>query len=172
MRQCVVVFVKYHPIFPNSSSIPSICSRSAAQIISFLFLLYLVLIGVLWLSLLFYPESHPSAFFLTSSYSMPSISNRSVVVIDPYRSLYISFQPECLHVLLVHCNPFLMSFNLQGSRNVPCSFLSNGVFSTLFIFVVFFLSFVQPIKVLWFHSFVKEATLFYLFLFRFSPVPS
>ena len=24
----------------------------------------------------------------------------------------------------------------------------------------------------WFHLFVKEATLFYLFLFRFSPVPS
>ena len=47
--------------------------------------------------------------------------NRSVVVIDPYRSLYISFLPECLHVLLVHCNPFLMSFNLQGSSNVPCS---------------------------------------------------
>ena len=52
---------------------------------------------------------------------LPSISNRSVVVIDLYRSLYISFLPECLHVLLVHCNPFLMSFNLQGSSNVPCS---------------------------------------------------
>ena len=37
-----------------------------------------------------------------------------------YHSLYISFQPECLHVLLVHCNPFLMSFNPQGSHGVPC----------------------------------------------------
>ena len=35
---------------------------------------------------------------------LPSISNWRVVVIDPYRSLYISFQPECLHVLLVHCS--------------------------------------------------------------------
>ena len=73
---------------------------------------------------------------------MPSFSNRSVVVIDPYRSLYISFQPECLHVLLVHCNPFLMSFNLQGLRNVPCSpFLtecfqlcSSSLFSSLKLF--------------------------------------
>ena len=59
--------------------------------------------------------------FLPSSYSMPPISNRSVVVIDRYCSLYISFQRECLHVLLVRCNPFLMPFNLQGSSNVPCS---------------------------------------------------
>ena len=72
--------------------------------------------------------------------SLP-FSNRSIIVIDPYRSLYITFQPECLHVLLVHCSPFLMSFNLQGSRNVPCSSSSKGVFSTSFIFVVFFLSF-------------------------------
>ena len=35
---------------------------------------------------------------------------------------------------------------------------SNGVFSTSSIFVVFFFKFVQPRKVLWFHSFVKEAT--------------
>ena len=42
------------------------------------------------------------------------------VVIYLYRSLYISFQPECLHVLLVHCNHFHISFNLQGSCNVPC----------------------------------------------------
>ena len=42
--------------------------------------------------------------FFSPSYSMPSISNRSVVVIDHYRSLYISFQPECSHVLLVHCS--------------------------------------------------------------------
>ena len=61
----------------------------------------------------------------------PSIScfNRSVVVIDPYSSWCISFQPECLHVLLVHCNPFfLMSFNLQGSTNVPCSYFLTECF--------------------------------------------
>ena len=28
------------------------------------------------------------------------------------------------------------------------------------------------LKVRWFHSFIKEATLLYLLLFRFSPVPS
>src|SRR4051812_46226057 len=54
---------------------------------------------------------------------MPSIPNRSFVVFDLYRSLYISFLPECLHVLLIHGNRFLMSFNLQGSWNVPCSSL-------------------------------------------------
>ena len=69
---------------------------------------------------------------------MPSISNQSIVVIDPYRSLYISFQPECLHVLLVHCNPFLMSFNLQRFSQCSLFLFSNGVFSTSFISVVFF----------------------------------
>ena len=38
-RQCVVNFIKYHPIFSSSCSIPSIYSRSAAKIISFLFIL-------------------------------------------------------------------------------------------------------------------------------------
>ena len=67
-------------------------------------------------------ESHPSAFILPSSCSIPSISNRSVVVIDLYHSLYISCHPRCLHVLLVHCNPYFSNFfNLQGSRDVPCS---------------------------------------------------
>ena len=50
-------------------------------------------------------------FHLAKFILSPAISNRSVVVIDPYHSLYISFHPECLHVLLAHCNPFLMSFN-------------------------------------------------------------
>ena len=48
-------------------------------------------------------------------------SNRSIIVIDLYRSLYISFQPECLFVLLVHLNHFCLFFNLQGSCNGPCS---------------------------------------------------
>ena len=55
--------------------------------------------------------------------SLP-FSNRSVIVIDPYRSLYISFQPECLHVLLVHCSRHSKLCKLQGSHGVPCfSFL-------------------------------------------------
>ena len=40
-------------ILSRSCSIPSIYSRSVVQIISFFFLLYLVLNGVLWLSFLF-----------------------------------------------------------------------------------------------------------------------
>ena len=43
----------HHLVLSRSSSIPSIYNRSAIQIISFLFLLYLVLTGVLWLSFLF-----------------------------------------------------------------------------------------------------------------------
>ena len=91
---------------------------------------------------------------------IPSLScfNRSVVVIDLYRSLYISFQPECLHVLLVHCNPFLMSFNLQGSSNVPCSSFLTECFQLCSSSLYSFFQVVQPFKVLWFHSFVKEAT--------------
>ena len=68
-------------------------SQSAAQIISILFLLYLVLTGV-----------SSKCFHFAKFNSILFISNRSVIVIDPYRSLYISFQPECLHVLLVHCS--------------------------------------------------------------------
>ena len=77
----------------------------------------------------------------------PSLScfNRSVIVIDPCRSLYISFLPECLHILLIHCNPFLMSFNLQRSSNVPCSCFLMECFqpcsSSLYsFFQVFYLS--------------------------------
>ena len=75
---------------------------------------------------------------MPSSYSLPSIYNRSVVISDLYRSLYISFQPECLHVLLVHCNLFSLVF--QPIRFSQCSLFlfSNGVYSISFIFVVFF----------------------------------
>ena len=84
---------------------------------------------------------------LPSSYSMPSISNRSVVVIDLYRSVYISFQPERFHVLLAHCNPFLLSFNLQGSRNVPCSSFLTECFQLCSSSLYSFFQFVQPLKV-------------------------
>ena len=107
---------------------------------------------------------------LCSDY-MSSISNRSVVIIDPYRSLYISFQPECLYVLLVHCNLFLC----HSTYKVLVMFLvtlSSGVFSTSIISVIFFSQNGLTSQGSWFHSFVKEATLFYLFLFRFSLVPS
>ena len=105
---------------------------------------------------------------------IPSLScfNRSVVVIDLYHSFCISFLLECLHVLLVLGNTFLMPFNLQGSSNVPCSSFLTECSQLCSSPLYSFLEVVQPLQVLWFHSFVKEATLFYLFLFRFSPVPS
>ena len=92
-------------------------------------------------------------FKFFSSYQVSHLFSTGVLSeFDLSCSLFISFQPECLHLLLVHCNPFLMSVNLQGSRNVPCSSFLTECF--------------QPrsaplyslLKVLWFHSFVKEAT--------------
>ena len=87
-------------------------------------------------------------------------------------SLLIPFQPEWLHVLPCRWSSSFMSFNLQGSRNVPCSSFLTECFQLCSSSLFSFFQFVQPRKVLWFHVFVKEATLFYLFLFRFSPVPS
>ena len=71
----------------------------------------------------------------------------------PLYSSFIAFQPP----RFTWCSLFLFS---------------TVVLSIVFNSVVFFLSTFQPLKVHWFHSFVKEATLSYLFLFRFSPVPS
>ena len=73
--------------------------------------------------------------------------NWSVVVIDIYHSMYISFQPECLHVLLVHLNHFCLFFNLQGSRNVPCSSLITGCFQYRSSPLFSLFSFVQSLKV-------------------------
>ena len=72
-------------------------------------------------SILFQPECyvyhsssnrslHPSAFILPSSYSLPSVSNRSVVVIDPYRSLCISFYwSVCMYFLSIAILVFCLS---------------------------------------------------------------
>ena len=73
---------------------------------------------------------------------------------------FISLLPECLDVLLVHCNPFLMYFNLQGSRDVPCSSFLTEVFNFIHLRCILSFKFAQPRKVLWFHSFVKEAICF------------
>ena len=75
------------------------------------------------------------------------------------RSLSISFQPEWFQSLSRPLSSWFSSYSLF--------LLSNGVFSILFISVVSFLHVFQPFKVLWFHSFVQEATLFYFFLFLF-----
>ena len=80
-------------------------------------------------------------FFLSSSYSIPFLFRRSVAQI-------ISFL--ILLYLVLTCSSFL----------TECfQFCSSPLYS--------FLEVVQPRKVHWFHSFAKEATLFYLFLFRF-----
>ena len=93
---------------------------------------------------------------------IPSLScfNWSVVVIDLYRSLYISFQPECLHVLLAHCNPFLMSFNLEGSRDVPCSSFLTECFQLCSSSLYSFFQFVQPLKVCGFIHLSKKKLCF------------
>ena len=123
---------------------------------------------------------------------IPSLScfNRSVVVIDLYRSLYISFQPECwLNSFRSHS--FSISFKPEWFRSNSHSLIfSILVFQPTKILAMFLvplaewsmLNIVHLRRVIsssfatsqgsWFHSFVKEATLFYLFLFRFSPAPS
>ena len=58
----------------------------------------------------------------------------------------------------VCCNPFLMSFILQGSSNVPCSSFLTEVFNFVHLCCILSFKFDQPCKVLWFHSFVKGAT--------------
>ncbi len=110
---------------------------------------------------------------LDHPYFFSILFNWSVVIIDPYHSLYISFLPECLHVLLVHCNPFLMSFNLQGSSNVPCSSCLTECFQLCSSSLFSFFHFAQPLKV---HGFTrlskKQLSLPLIFLFLFPPVPS
>ena len=76
-------------------------------------------------------------------------------------SLFISFQPEWFQFLLVHCTRHSQLCNLQGSHGVPCFLFSTAVLSIVFNSVVFFLPTLQPLKVLWFHSLVEEATQFY-----------
>ena len=71
-----------------------------------------------------------------------------------------SFLPVCFHIPFDPLSSCSIFFNLQRFSQCSLFLFDNGVFSTLFIFVAFLLSFVQPRKVLWFHSFVKEATQF------------
>ena len=79
-----------------------------------------------------------------------------------------SFQSECCpnYINLI---PSPSSFNRSGfniylitkpssSRNVPCSSFLTECFQLCSSSLYSFFQFVQPLKVLWFHSFVKEAT--------------
>ena len=115
-------------VLSRSCLIPSIYSRSAVQIISFLFFLYLVLTGVLC----------------------------------PFAQVLSVHQAS-------HIFPTGVLFEFVSSLFL----FSNGVFSTLFIFVVFFLHFAQPLKVRGFtHWSKKQLSLPLIFLFLFPPVPS
>ena len=79
----------------------------------------------------------------------------------------ISFQPEYFLVLLVHQNPFLMSFKLQGSSNVPCSSFLTECFQLCSSLLYSFFQVDQDRKVHGFtHLSKKQLVLPLLFLFR------
>ena len=114
--------------------------------------------------LLFSSSIFPTWQVLVNSFHFRTECCPNYVILIPW--LY-----RCSFIFFGVVSSCFMSFNLQGSRDAPCySFLTE--FSYSFISVVLFFHLVQPLKVLWFHSFVEEATLFYLFLFRFYPVIS
>ena len=83
-----------------------------------------------------------------SSYSLPSISNRSVVVIDPYRSLCISFyRSVCMYFLSIAILVFCLS---TSKVLVMClvPLLQRSVFQLCSSPFYYFLEVVQPLKVL------------------------
>ena len=65
-----------------------------------------------------------------------------------------------------------MSLQPQGFGNVPCSSFLTGCFQLRSSSLYSFFQVVQPLKVLWFHSFVKKQLSFTSSFFRFSPVTS
>ena len=89
--------------------------------------------------------SSAQVLFILSS--LVSLFNRSAVRI--WSSLIPFLNRRVFNIYL--------PFNLKVSQ-CSLSLVSNGVFSTLFSFVLFFSWISQPRKVLWFHSFVKGAT--------------
>ena len=98
---------------------------------------------------------------ITSSPQLPVNSFHFQTECCPNSVILIPWLYHCSFIFFWFVSSCFMSFNLQGSHNAPCSsFLTEFPYS--FIAVVFFFHFVQPLKVPWFHSSVKEATLFYL----------
>ena len=120
---------------------------------------------------------------------IPSLScfNRSVVSIIPlltgvsskcfhsvkFMFYSFSFLPECcpkfchscsLAISLYRCGHMLSVgealISCLSSRNVPCSSLLTVCLQSRSPPLYSFFRFVQPLKVHWFHSFVKEATCF------------
>ena len=90
--------------------------------------------------------------------SLASLFNRSVVRI--WSSLFLVYLVSTRVFLIPSC-PWYSSFIALQPPRFTCSSLflfSTAVFSIVFNSVVFFLSTFQPLKVLWFHSLVGEAT--------------
>ena len=96
--------------------------------------------------------------------SRASLFNRSAVRICS--SLFLVYLISTRVVPIPSCPLYLSFIALQPPRFTWCSLFlfSTAVLSILFNSVVFFLSTFQPLKVLWFHSLVEEATQFTSYL--------
>ena len=107
---------------------------------------------------------HPSSHFVNIMFF--SLLIRLAGVLCPLLKFFylikscISFQPECLHVLLVHCYHFLMSFNLQGSHNVACSLCLTECFQSCSSPLYSLFQFVKPPKVRGFTRLSKKQLCF------------
>ena len=89
--------------------------------------------------------------------SLASLFNRSAVRICS--SLFLVYLVSTRVVPIPSCPLYSSFIALQPPRFTWCSLFlfSTAVLSIVFNSVVFFLSTFQPLKVLWFHSFVEEA---------------
>ena len=101
--------------------------------------------------------------------------NRSLIQVLSFCQIHVLFLPSSTGVLpkffpshlvltrvvpIPSCPLYSSFIALQPPRFTWCSLFpfSTAVLSIVFNSVVFFLSTFQPLKVLWFHSFVEEAT--------------
>ena len=104
---------------------------------------------------------HLFKFF--SSYQVLHLFSTGVLseFVLPY-SLFISFQPEWFQFLLVHYTCHSQPCSLQGSHGVLFSILYHSALNCVQLRCVLSFNF-STSQGSWFHSFVKEATQFYLF---------
>ena len=113
-----------HLVFSRSCLfLPYLFNRSVVSSLQFLFIL--------------------SSFLLFSSEVQSKFCHSCSLVISLYR---------CGHILLVFVALISMSFNLQGSRNVPCSSLLTECLQSRSSPLYSFFQFVQPLKV---HGFTR-----------------
>ena len=78
-----------------------------------------------------------------------------------------SFLPVCFHIPFDPLSSCFIFFNLQRFSQCSLFLFDNGVFSISFISLVFSLFVCSISQGSWSHTFGEEATLFYLFPFRF-----